>query len=113
MLRFLIDANLPYRFSLWNPEEFIHVVDLNDSWSDEEIWIYAKGKELTIVSKDVDFSNKIITALPPPRVIHLKVGNMRIQELHKFLNKNWKKISDTSKDYKLTNVYKTKIEGIN
>jgi len=112
MPQFLIDPNLPYRFELWNSEEFVHVFDLNDTWSDEEIWNYAKENELTIVSKDSDFSNKIIAVLPPPRVIHVRIGNMRIQEMHKFLNNNWKMISNSSKENKLTNVYRTKIEGI-
>ncbi len=30
MKKYLIDANLPYYFSTWNTEAFIHVKDLND-----------------------------------------------------------------------------------
>ncbi len=110
---FLIDANLPYHFGLWNSEDFIHVADLNERWTDEEIWNYAKKNRLTIVSKDADFSNRIIIVEPPPRVIHLRVGNMRITELFTFLNKNWKHITETSEKFKLTNVYLNRIEGIN
>jgi predicted nuclease of predicted toxin-antitoxin system len=112
MAKFLIDANLPYHFSLWNSVDFIHVADIDDTWSDEVIWKYAKDNDLIIISKDSDFSNKIIIASPPPRVIHIKVGNMRIRELHEFLNKNWKRISNISQEFKLTNVYISKIEGI-
>jgi len=113
MPAFLIDANLPYKFNLWNSEKFIHVADLNEWWTDEQIWDYAKKNDLTIVSKDADFSNKIIIAKPPPRVVHLRIGNMRIKDLFEFLNRNWEKISKTSEQYKLTNVYTFKIEGIN
>lgn len=91
MSGFLIDANLLYYFKLWDSDEFIHVMDLNDRWSDEEIWNYALENDLTIVTKDADFSHRIITTSPPPSIIHLRVGNMRIQELYEFLNKNWKK----------------------
>jgi predicted nuclease of predicted toxin-antitoxin system len=42
-----------------------------------------------LISKDADFSNRIIVKNPPPKVIHIKVGNLKIQELHKFLNDNW------------------------
>jgi len=38
MAKYLIDANLPYYFNLWNNPDFIHVKDLNDSWTDEKIW---------------------------------------------------------------------------
>jgi len=37
MAKFLIDANLPYHFSLWNSVDFIHVADIDDTWSDEVI----------------------------------------------------------------------------
>ncbi len=32
MKKFFIDANLPYYFSIWNSEEYIHVIDINDEW---------------------------------------------------------------------------------
>ncbi len=35
MAKYLIDANLPYYFGLWNNKEFIHVKDIDDSLSDE------------------------------------------------------------------------------
>lgn len=38
MARFLIDANLPYRFSLWANEASIRARDLGEDWSDSEIW---------------------------------------------------------------------------
>lgn len=33
-MRFLIDANLPYRFDLWRDPAFTHVFDLDDTWTD-------------------------------------------------------------------------------
>lgn len=41
---FLIDVNLPYHFSLWNNPAYIHQIDINDSWTDFQIWEYAKEK---------------------------------------------------------------------
>ena len=58
MAKFLIDANLPYRFSLWHGPDYIHVFDLNDRWADWEIWDYAKMHGLTIATKDTDFTPK-------------------------------------------------------
>ena len=43
MAKYLIDANLPYYFGLWNNSDFKHVKDLNDTWSDDEIWNYANN----------------------------------------------------------------------
>ena len=37
MAKYLIDANLPYYFGLWNNSNYIHLNDLDDSWNDEII----------------------------------------------------------------------------
>jgi len=46
MLRYLIDANLPYRFSLWHGDAFLHVFDLGDDMPDSAIWEYARDNNL-------------------------------------------------------------------
>ncbi len=113
MIEFVVDANLPYYFSLWNSGRFIHVKDLNDEWTDGEIWDYATKNNLTIITKDSDFSSRIIMRSAPPKVIHLRIGNMRIKELHDFLNKNRHIIEELLKENKLINVFKDEIEAIN
>ena len=77
MPKYIIDLNLPYYFSLWNNENYIHVKDLNEKWTDNELWNHAKKNSLTIITKDSDFSDKIIFNIPPPKVIHIKFGNLR------------------------------------
>jgi predicted nuclease of predicted toxin-antitoxin system len=113
MPEFIVDANLPYYFQLWNSERFVYVEDLNDEWTDEQIWEYAKNNNLIIITKDSDFSNRIIFHEPPPKVIHIKTGNLRMKELFILFEKNWNEIEKTINKFKLVNVYKNKIEGIN
>ena len=112
MARFLIDANLPYYFGLWNNSDFIHVKDLNDSWTDEVIWKYALDNNLTIITKDADFSVKVLYKGAPPKVIHLKFGNLRIKELHTLISKIWADIELLLIDNSLINVYLDRIESI-
>ena len=112
MTRFLIDENLPYYFSLWDNDKFVHVHDLAGIKTDIEIWDYAKENDLIIVSKDSDFSNKIMYKSPPPKVIHIRYGNIRIQKLHELLTNIWSEIENEIKDHKLINVYIDRIESI-
>jgi predicted nuclease of predicted toxin-antitoxin system len=112
MLKYIIDANLPYYFDLFRGEEYIHVIDIDPHMSDSKIWQYAKENNLTIVTKDADFSDRIQLQTPPPKVIHIKFGNMKIKEFHKTINKIWNSVIEISKDYKLVNVYIDRIEGI-
>lgn len=112
MAKFLIDANLPYRFSLWHGPDYVHVFDLNDQWSDWEIWDYAKTHDMTIVTKDADFYDRIILSKPPPKVIYLQIGNMRIRELFTFLALHWPRIQALNDAHKLVSVRRDEIETV-
>ncbi|WKN40473.1 DUF5615 family PIN-like protein [Tunicatimonas pelagia] len=112
MIEFLVDVNLPYKFKLWHDERFQHVKEIDDEWSDSQIWQYAKEKGLTIITKDVDFSNRIVTAEPPPKVIHIRVGNMKLATFRQFMLNNWEEMKRMSIDYKLVSVYQDRIVGI-
>jgi predicted nuclease of predicted toxin-antitoxin system len=109
---FLFDENIPIHieFSPVLPVE--HVTDFKLSSTDTEIWEYAKRKDLVIVTKDADFSNRIIVTNPPPRVVHLRFGNVRKKDYHSFLKKIWPQIEMLIKDFKLVNVYLNSFECI-
>lgn len=113
MKKYLIDVNLPRYFSLWSGDEYEHIVNINDELKDSEIWLYAKQQQLTIVTKDADFSDLVLLNEPPPRVIHIKLGNMKMREFHQLLSKIWADVCLLSEDYKLVRVYQNRIEGVN
>ncbi|WP_255478586.1 DUF5615 family PIN-like protein [Rufibacter sp. XAAS-G3-1] len=50
------------------------------TWADAQIWRYAQENNLTIVSKDADSSSRLLLRQPPPKVIHLRYGNMKMHE---------------------------------
>lgn len=112
MVRYLIDVNLPYYFKLWDDPAYIHQLDINPSAKDKEIWQYAKEHQLTIITKDSDFSNRIVLSTPPPKVIHLKIGNMKMKDFYDIISSCWQEVIELNEDHKLINVYKDKIEAI-
>lgn len=112
MGKYLIDVNLPSRFSVWAGADYEHVVQINDELKDSEIWEYAKANNLTIVTKDADFSDMVMVNDPPPRVIHIKLGNMKMKDLHQLISKIWDDVLSLSDEFKLIRVYSNKIEGI-
>jgi predicted nuclease of predicted toxin-antitoxin system len=112
MAKYLIDANLPYYISLWNSTEYVHLNDLGNKWTDEEVWNYAVEQGLTIVTKDSDFSNRILLKNPPPRIIHIRFGNMRIKEFREKLLAVWNDVCELSQTHKLVNVFNDRIEAI-
>lgn len=112
MARYLIDINLPYYFSLWNTDEYVHQRDLNPRAADTDIWNYAKSHNLTVITKDRDYSDRILLLDPPPHVIHLRVGNMKLRDFHLFMSVHWSEIIEMSKTHKLVYVFKNRIEGV-
>jgi len=87
-------------------------MDIDPKAKDKQIWEYAKQYNLTIITKDSDFSNRILVSLPPPKIIHIKFGNLKMNEFHSLISNNWLEILELSKINKFVNVYKDSLEGI-
>lgn len=113
MATYLIDVNLPYYFSPWNNSDYQHQLDIQNNSEDYEIWQYAKERSMTIVTKDSDFSDRILFSNPPPRVIHLRVGNVSMRDFHRIVGSIWDEVKVLSTEYKLVTVFKDKIEAVN
>jgi predicted nuclease of predicted toxin-antitoxin system len=109
---FILDENIPSRITFTPRLPVIHVRDIGESLSDSQLWEYAESNGYVIVTKDADFSNRIMFRSPPPWVVHLRIGNMRKQEFHAFLQRVWPQIEALLPDHKLVNVFVDRIEGI-
>lgn len=113
MPKFLVDSNLPH-YNLWQGNYFIYATSIQIDGNDNLIWEYARDHDLTILSRDKDFADRIIHTNPPPRVIHFRLGNIRFRDFRKLMDSDseWEKIIFFSHNYKLVLVYPNSIEGI-
>ena len=112
MKEFLVDVNLPRKIKVWQTNKFEFAGEINDEWTDSEIWEYAKIHNLTIITKDADFSHRIIVSQPPPKIIHIRIGNMKLKDFQNFIDKVWNAIEETSDNHKLVNVFIDRIESV-
>ncbi|MBK6542330.1 MAG: DUF5615 family PIN-like protein [Flavobacteriales bacterium] len=106
----LIDENLPLPTALPTSLPVTHSRQLGRQPSDTEIWDHALNNDLVIVTKDGDFVQRINMQGPPPRVVHLRVGNMRRSAFISWLYKQWPGIESASATHKLVNVYSDRME---
>jgi predicted nuclease of predicted toxin-antitoxin system len=95
-MRLLFDHNLSpklaERLSDLFPE-FTHVHNLGMStYSDLEIWNFAKVDDFFIVTKDSDFHELTILRGHPPKVIWMRRGNCSTDQIEKILRENAKTI---------------------
>ena len=89
-----------------------HAKDLRQAAEDSELWEYAKAHELVILTKDADFSDRIMASDPPPWVVHLRVGNLRRKAFHEFLERVWPRLEALLASNKLINIYLDHFEAI-
>ena len=112
MTGLLLDENLPRVPSLQPRLPVTHASELGARPTDSELWTHAEQNDLAIVTKDADFSRRIVLGAPPPRVIHLRVGNMRRRDFAAWLGRIWPHIESTIATHKLVNVYRDRIEAV-
>jgi predicted nuclease of predicted toxin-antitoxin system len=112
MKGFLFDQNLPRRIRFQPSLPIEHVTVLGKDPSDQQIWNYARDHDLVIVTKDADFSDRIITQSAPPKIVHLKFGDMRRDQFHQFLQMVWPRVEFLIARHKMVNVYRNRIESI-
>ena len=89
---FLFDENLPARLRFTPGLPLTAVSELGPSPTDTQVWDFARQRELVIVTKDADFSERIILHTPPPWVVHLRFGNLRRTEFHILLARVWPQV---------------------
>ena len=108
---YLLDENLPARLTFAPSLPVSHASDLGGNPTDSQLWDHARAHQLVIVTKDVDFSDRILVSQPPPWIVHLRFGNLRRAAFHQFLAAVWPKIESLLPDHKLVCVYADRIES--
>lgn len=108
---FLFDENLPRRLTFTPSLPVTWSTALGASPSDTALWDHARDHGLAIVSKDADFSDRIMMADPPPWVVHLRFGNLRRHAFHALMAKTWPDVERLLATHKLVCVYADRIEA--
>lgn len=108
----LFDENLPSRLTFVPGLPLTTTAALGASPTDTQVWEFARRERMVIVTKDADFSGRIILHAPPPWVVHLRFGNLRRQDFHALLARVWPQVHRLLESHKLVNVHVDRVEGI-
>ncbi len=114
---FIIDAHLP-RVIVRQIEalghEAVHTSDLEmgNKTPDKLITELAVERMATVISKDTDFYNTFLLHRQPPKLIMVKVGNMRLRELSALFEISLPKLIEALAGYDLIELHRDKIIGI-
>lgn len=91
-MKFLVDAQLPRRLSIWLNEtghDALHTLDLpkQNRTSDSEVIERAMRDGRIVISKDADFVQSFLLNGEPPLLL-ISTGNISNAELEKLLRSN-------------------------
>ena len=112
-MRFIIDAHLPSSIAQIFKElghEAVHTSELplGNATKDGDIIVVA-GRDGIVVSKDDDFYQSFLLHGKPPKLVHVKVGNMRLRTLKELFERAAPNLIDLLAQYDLLELYQDKI----
>jgi len=112
MIRLLIDENLPASLVRRLPADAVHATTLGVSVSDRSLWEMARDQGRDILTRDADFFDRLMLEGPPPRVIWVRLGNLRRTTLEDMLVARWSKILALLERFELVEIHPNETEGI-
>ena len=90
-MKLLLDSQLPQSVTAcFKGYYVIHTYSLMDQHqtSDEDIKRISTIKKRVVVTKDTDFFHSFMASNEPYKLVLVKLGNMKIQDLKKYFKKN-------------------------
>lgn len=95
-MKLLLNQNLSYRIvdkivDIFPDSKQVTQVGLKNK-SDLEIWKYAKENNFTVVTFDSDFYDLSLIRGTPPKIIWLRIGNTKTDNIVKVLRENYELI---------------------
>lgn len=113
-MKFLIDANLPFKLALHLRNkgfDVIHTDDLphKERTTDREIRKTSLEQDRVVISKDSDFLDSHIIIGVPKKVLFISTGNIINRNLIKLVESNLNQIVDLFSVYNLIELNNTEI----
>lgn len=105
-MKFLIDAQLPYRLKYWLIEkgfDTIHTQDLPEAneTEDSDIVAFAEKENRTVISKDSDFLKLHILSGKPQKLLLITTGNIVNKDLLVLFERNFETAMKLFNSYKV------------
>ena len=84
-MKFLFDQNISHRILSFLPDNFSGSTSVKQenliNAPDKQIWEFAKNNQFTIVTQDSDFNDLNLLYGFPPKIIWIRTGNIKTQEI--------------------------------
>ena len=97
---------------MWATGDFIFAHDFAATWSDAQLWEYARSEGLVIVTKDADFRILSLAGRSPPKLVHVRFGNMKMQQFFNAMTGRWPEVTALLPQYRFIEVWTDRVVAI-
>lgn len=101
-MKYLFDQNISHRILSMLPAAYQYSSSVKKEklidYSDYQIWDFARENEFIIVTQDADFNDLAMLNGFPPKVIWIRVGNLKTIQIYHLLIRHEAAIQDFIQD---------------
>ena len=101
-MKFLFDQNISHRILSMLPDQFKESTSVKNEHlineTDLTIWEFAKHNNYTIITQDSDFNDLTTLFGFPPKIIWIRTGNIKTEEIADLLISNFESIQSFVND---------------
>lgn len=108
----LLDENVSVRLRGSFGVSVIHVSEWTEGLKDWALWERAREESLVIVTQDADFTERMLAQEPPPWVVHVRTGNIRVADFRVLLDDVWPHIWKLLAEHKLVVLHRDRLEAV-
>ncbi|WP_051668684.1 DUF5615 family PIN-like protein [Deinococcus frigens] len=108
----LLDENVSARLRGAFDLPVVHVTDWQGGLKDWALWERATQDALVIVTQDADFTERMLAQQPPPWVVHVRTGNMRVADFRALIDLVWPRVWELLEGHKLVVIYRDRLEAV-
>ena len=112
MTRILIDENLPRSLGAKLGEACTHASEIAAQASDTMLWEYARERNWIILTRDTDFFDRLMLIGSPPKIVWVRLGNVRKSELIEIVGFKWKAIRKLMEFSDMVEVHPDRLEAL-
>jgi predicted nuclease of predicted toxin-antitoxin system len=100
----------PAGFHFWAGNDY--VFDFGATWTDAHLWDYARSENLVVVTKDSDFRILALVQESPPKVVHIRFGNMKMRQFFTVMTECWREAAALLSRYRLIEVWPDRVVAL-
>ena len=108
----IIDENLPASLETKLGPGCIHSTALGARLTDEQLWLRARVSTGVILTKDADFFDRLALYGPPPKVVWVRLGNLRRAALEDRIIAWWPQVVSLLSTSTLVEIHADRLEAL-